>query len=59
MNKKKTIQDLERSTITLNTKLLNCQRSVEEKKGYLLTIEENKNKLVRIIIEAENILDDL
>ena len=56
---KKIIQDLERSNTTLNTKLLNCQRSVEEKKDYFLTVEENRNTLVRIRNEAENILDDL
>jgi hypothetical protein len=32
---------------------------VEEKKDYFLTVEENRNTLVRIINEAENILDDL
>ena len=52
------IKEFEQTEIKLNSNLLNCQRSLEKTKDYLINFKE-QTTLLKIINEAENILEIL
>ena len=51
------IEELKKSANTLNNQLLNYQNTLEQKKDYSLAFKEKKNTLIKIINDAEDILD--
>ena len=54
---KKIIEELEKSASATNKQLLNSQNALEQKKDYSIAFKAKKNTLIKIINDAEDILD--